>query len=70
MGAKRKPDNEVKKFSLYYREYRRRKKAGEEIPGRGRPRIQDESKLSQNPHAVYMRKYMRSRADKKKLENN
>ena len=61
-----KADNEVTPFALYYRKYRLRKKSGEKMPGRGRPRIEDESKLSQNPHAKYMRKYMRKRADEKK----
>lgn len=66
MPAKRKPDNEVSEFALYYREYRRKKKAGEFIPKPGRPREEDESKLAQNPHAKYMRKYMRKKADEKR----
>lgn len=66
MAGKRKPDNEVTPFALYYREYRRKKKAGEYIPPVGRPRIMDESKLSQTPHAKACRKWARKKTDEKR----
>lgn len=64
----KKPDDQVTPFALYYREYRKAKKEGK-VFKRGRPRILDESKLSQKPHARYMRKYLRKKADLKNKEN-
>lgn len=72
MAGKKRPDNEVKPFSIYYREYRRKKKAGEYIPPRGAPRKPDEE-LSKDPHAKYNREWHRRRTDElrklRELEN-
>lgn len=69
MGMHKKPDSEVKPFSIWYREYRAAKKAGKVFNKPGRPIETDESKLSQNPRAKYMREYFRRKKAEKDKNN-